>query len=97
LWRIFLGISGATTPPKLPLTNLLSILTCLFALRPRYLVLLYQLKAYNLKITIKVTKMSYMARRRTSAEACMGTPDEEDFCPPIYPVRHILSMRREHF
>jgi hypothetical protein len=25
----------------------------------------------------------------------MGTPDEVDFCPPIYPVRHIFSMKGE--
>jgi hypothetical protein len=36
-----------------------------------------------------------MARGKTSAEAWMGTPDEVDFCPPIYPVRHIFSMKGE--
>jgi hypothetical protein len=36
-----------------------------------------------------------MARGRTPAEAWMGTPDEVDFCPPIYPVRHIFSVKRE--
>jgi hypothetical protein len=39
-----------------------------------------------------------MARRRTPLEAWMGTPDEVDFCPHIYPVRHIcFSMKKpEH-
>jgi hypothetical protein len=36
-----------------------------------------------------------MARGRTPAEVWMGTPDEVDFCPPIYPVRHIFFMKRE--
>jgi hypothetical protein len=37
-----------------------------------------------------------MARRRTPLEAWMGTPDEVDFCPPIYPVRlFMLFMKRE--
>jgi hypothetical protein len=38
-----------------------------------------------------------MARGRTPAKAWMGTPDEADFYPPIFPVRHIFSMKeREH-
>jgi hypothetical protein len=36
-----------------------------------------------------------MARGRNSAEAWMVTPDEVNFCPPIYPVRHIFSKKRE--
>jgi hypothetical protein len=57
------------------------------------LVLLYQLNACNLKnSSIKVTKRACMARRRTPAEAWMGTPDEVDFCPPIYSVRHICFL-----
>jgi hypothetical protein len=40
------------------------------------LVLLYELKACNLKNDfIKVTKRACMARRTTPVEACMGTPD----------------------
>jgi hypothetical protein len=39
--------------------------------------------------TIKVTKRACMAKRRTPVEAWMGTPEEVDFCPCIYPVRHI--------
>jgi hypothetical protein len=30
-----------------------------------------------------------MARGRMPAEVWMGTPDEVDFCLPIYPVRDI--------
>jgi hypothetical protein len=46
--------------------------------------------------SIKVTKRVCMARRRTPVEAWMGTSDEVDFCPPIYPVRHIcFFMKRE--
>jgi hypothetical protein len=39
-----------------------------------------------------------MARGRTPVEAWMGSPDEVDFCPPTYPVRHIyfLWKEREH-
>jgi hypothetical protein len=36
-----------------------------------------------------------MARGRTPEEVWMGTPDEIDFCPPVYPVRHIFSMKIE--
>jgi hypothetical protein len=36
-----------------------------------------------------------MARGRTLVEAWMGTFDEADFSPPLYPVRHIYSMKRE--
>jgi hypothetical protein len=36
-----------------------------------------------------------MARRRTPVEAWMGTPDEVDFCPPIYSVRHICFLGKE--
>jgi hypothetical protein len=25
----------------------------------------------------------------------MGTPDEVNVCPPIYPVKHIFSMKKE--
>jgi hypothetical protein len=57
------------------------------------LVLLYQLNACNLKNnSIKVTKRACMARRRTHVEAWMGTLDEVDFCPSIYPVRHICFL-----
>jgi hypothetical protein len=35
-----------------------------------------------------------MARWRTPEEVWMVTPDEADFCPLIYPVRHIFSMKR---
>jgi hypothetical protein len=64
------------------------------------LVFLYQLKGCNLKNnSIKVTKRDCMARRRTPAEAWMGTPDEVEFCPPIYFVRHtcfLWKREREH-
>jgi hypothetical protein len=33
-----------------------------------------------------------MTRGRTPAELCMGTPDEVDFCPAIYPVRHLCFL-----
>jgi hypothetical protein len=57
------------------------------------LVLLYQLNACNFKNnSIKVTKRACMARRRTPVEAWMGTPDELDFCPPIYSVRHVCFL-----
>jgi hypothetical protein len=58
------------------------------------LVLLYHLKPCNLKKnnSIKVTKRACMARRRTPIEAWMETPDEVDFCPPIYHVRHICFL-----
>jgi hypothetical protein len=57
------------------------------------LVFLYQLNVYNLKNnSIKVTKRACMARRRTPVEAWMGTPDEVDFCSPIYPVRHVCFL-----
>jgi hypothetical protein len=60
------------------------------------LVLLYQLKAFNLKNnSIKVTKRTCMARRRTPAEAWMGTPDEVDFCLSLYSVRHICFLWKE--
>jgi hypothetical protein len=36
-----------------------------------------------------------MARGRAPAEVWMGIPDEVDFCHPIYPVRHVFSMKRE--
>jgi hypothetical protein len=36
-----------------------------------------------------------MARGRTPVEAWIGTLAEVDFCPPIYPVGHIFSMKRE--
>jgi hypothetical protein len=52
--------------------------------------LLYQLNACNLKNNpIKVTKR---ARRKTPVDAWMGTPDEVDFCPPIYSVRHTCFL-----
>jgi hypothetical protein len=44
------------------------------------------------KNSIKVTKRACIARRKTPIEAWMGTPDEGDFCPPIYPVRHICFL-----
>jgi hypothetical protein len=59
----------------------------------------------------KVTKRTCMAKGRTFVEAWMGTVDEVDFCPPIYPVislslslslytymfceTYIFSIRRE--
>jgi hypothetical protein len=36
-----------------------------------------------------------LARRRTPVETWMGTPDEVDFCPPIYSVRHICFLWKE--
>jgi hypothetical protein len=36
-----------------------------------------------------------MARGRTPAELWIGTPDEVDFCPPIYPVRCIYFLWEE--
>jgi hypothetical protein len=36
-----------------------------------------------------------MAKGRTLVEAWMGTFDEADFCPSIYPMRHICFMKRE--
>jgi hypothetical protein len=36
-----------------------------------------------------------MARGRTLVEVWTGTFDEADFCPPIYTMRHIYSMKRE--
>jgi hypothetical protein len=36
-----------------------------------------------------------MARGRTPVEAWMGTPDEVDFCPLIYSVRHICLLWKE--
>jgi hypothetical protein len=43
----------------------------------------------------KVTKRACVARGGTLVEAWMGTFDEVDFCPPIYPVSHTCSMKRE--
>jgi hypothetical protein len=65
-----------------------------------YLVLLYQLKACNLKITLsvrgyKATKRACMVRGKTLMEVWTGTFDKVDFCFPIYPVRHIYSTKRE--
>jgi hypothetical protein len=69
-------------------------------LQPRYLVLLYKLKACNLKTTpsmrgSKVTKRTCIARGRTPVEVWMGTLDEVDICPLIYLVRHIFFMKME--
>jgi hypothetical protein len=36
-----------------------------------------------------------MARGMTPAEVWMGMSDEVDVCLPIYPVRDMLSMKRE--
>jgi hypothetical protein len=36
-----------------------------------------------------------MARERTPVGAWMGTLDEVDFCPYIYPVRNIFFIKRE--
>jgi hypothetical protein len=36
-----------------------------------------------------------MASERTLVEVWMGTFDEADFCPLIYPVRHIYPTKRE--
>jgi hypothetical protein len=62
------------------------------------LALLYQLRAYNLKITLlvkgfKVTKWACMAKERTPVEACMVTLDKVDFCPPTYPKRYIFYKK----
>jgi hypothetical protein len=43
----------------------------------------------------EATKRVCMAKGRTLVVAWMGTSDKADFCPPIYPVRHIYSMKRE--
>jgi hypothetical protein len=36
-----------------------------------------------------------MSRDRTPVEVWMGTPDEVDFCPPIYPMKYIYFLSKE--
>jgi hypothetical protein len=43
----------------------------------------------------KATKRACIARGGTFVEAWMGTFEEVDFCPLIYPVRHMYFMKRE--
>jgi hypothetical protein len=71
----------------------------LLALWPRCLVLLYQLRACNLKTTLsvrgsKVTKRACRARGRIPVEAWMGTFDEVDFLSP-YISCETYVIRRE--
>jgi hypothetical protein len=44
---------------------------------------------------LKQLKRACMTRGRTLVKAWKGTFDEAEFCPPIYPMRHIYSMKRE--
>jgi hypothetical protein len=88
LWRRHLGTSGCSHLAGVTLINFLLVCLALpLCLETQAkLVLLYQLKACNLKTTVlvrgsKVTKRAWMTRGRIPVEAWMGTFDEVDFVP----------------
>jgi hypothetical protein len=98
-WGRYLGTTGCSWSDPDQFFFCRFVLFCLFALWPRYLVLLYQLKACNLKITLpvrgsKATKRAWMARGGTLVESWMGTFDEQTFVP-LYTLWDIYILWKE--